>query len=64
MERFRKQISQLMFRGDLVQAQMPILHRFMSEVLPNVSVLGTLATAHDVVCPFNACRVVLVHSLT
>ena len=47
MDRFREQNSQLMFRGDLVQAQMPILHRFMSEVLPDVNVLGALASDED-----------------
>ena len=39
---------------------MPILNSLMSQMLVDVDVLGTLASADDMVSPFDARRVVLV----
>ena len=43
---------------------MAVLNHFVSEVLADIDVLGTLASADNMVSPFDACRVVFIDSST
>ena len=59
-QRLGEQIGQLLRSIHLDQSHLTILDGLVREVLADVDVLGTLASADDVVPPFDARRVVLV----
>ena len=60
-ERLGEDVGELEGRVDLDEPHLLPLDHFMGEVLADVDVLGTLASADHVVSPLDARRVVLVH---
>ena len=65
VERLGKDVRQLVGRIDAEQLHLAILDHIAGEVLqvPNVDVLGALTSTDDVVPPFDARSVVLVHRI-
>ncbi len=63
LERLGEEVSQLVFRRDLVQPYVPVtvLDYLMSKVLADVNLLCPLPAAEDVIQPFDAGGVVLQH---
>ncbi len=59
MQAICEDIRELQGRGDLYEPHLAVLDDHVGEVLPDVNMLGSLSSAHDVVSPLDAGSYVL-----
>ena len=59
-QRLGEDVGQLVIRRDPDETHVSVLDHFISDVLADVNVLGTLTSADYVISPFDACCIVFV----